>query len=99
MTTLGLLVIGLLLPQMVLALDAETQALERAALCQAMPYRVECGGPPRRPAQPIAAPQSPARARPPPGDRSAHPGGALLRDVRRVCADDCGEPRSGRHGG
>jgi len=31
MTTLGLLVIGLLLPQMVLALDAETQALERAA--------------------------------------------------------------------
>ena len=50
----------LLLPALGLALDAETQALERAVLCQAMPYRPECGGtPPIKPAAPKA--QAPAR--------------------------------------
>jgi hypothetical protein len=45
-TTLLPLLASLLLPGAVFALDAETQRLERAALCQAMPYRPECGASP-----------------------------------------------------
>src|SRR5262249_15260344 len=52
------LLAGLLLPGAALALDAETRALEQAALCQAMPYRVEFGG--RPPAPPTASPLPPA---------------------------------------
>jgi len=54
-----LLVVPLLLPQTLLALDAETQRLEQEVLCQAMPYRTECGGTPPVPSTPAApAPQT-----------------------------------------
>jgi hypothetical protein len=51
-----LLFVGLVLPQLARALDAETHALERAALCQAMPYREECGGKPLTPPSPAPPP-------------------------------------------
>ena len=59
MRRLLILLAILLLPQMVHALDAETRALERAALCQAMPYREECGGKPRHSPAPRPAPAPP----------------------------------------
>src|SRR6516165_5750147 len=64
MKMIRLLLVGLLLPQMLLALDAETQRLEQEVLCQAMPYRAECGGSPAPPTAPVppggarGAPQS-----------------------------------------
>jgi len=45
-TLIATALLGLTLTGPALALDADTQALERAALCQAMPYREECGGAP-----------------------------------------------------
>ena len=57
----GLLATPLVLPaRAILALDAETRALEQAALCQAMPYREECGGKPAVRQQPPQAPAPPA---------------------------------------
>jgi len=58
-TTMAFLILGLVLPPLAWPLDAETQALERAALCQAMPYREECGGKPRPALVPRSAPAQP----------------------------------------
>lgn len=86
----------------VMALDAETQALERAALCQAMPYREECGGkpaakppPPPTPAPPptqMGLPLDPATGKPvytPPAQDRTKPGKEdFLRAASVLCLAD-----------
>ena len=67
-----------------LALDAETQALERAALCQAMPYRTECGGPAPRPTPPVAV-QTPIRTRPPQATPSPAPAPTMQAWTEQLC--------------
>lgn len=59
-TLLGLS-LQVLFPSAALALDAETQRLEQAVLCQTLAYRPECGGPGVTPPKPTTPRPTPVR--------------------------------------
>jgi hypothetical protein len=75
-----------LLPRVSVALDAETRALEQAALCQAMPYRAECRE--AAPGTTTPAAPTPAPVPTPAAKRSAQPvipPQAPLTQAEQVC--------------
>jgi hypothetical protein len=90
-TPLVPLLTALLLPSAALALDADTQRLEREVLCQTMPYRAECAG------RPTSSTPAPTR-RPPQAAPAAAPSptsSAVTRWYMRSHEGECGVTEDG----